>query len=117
MGAFGEVCGAAPARSHARSGDRNALAAGPGHGDVFDRAAGTSARWYAGQGERDHRTLVDAVAAGRLPVAGADARWRVLDSSRLSSGYITDRTSHRGITVWIPAGQPVPGRDPTLRRP
>ena len=38
MRAFGELCGATLARAHARSGDRIAIAAYLGGGDVFDRA-------------------------------------------------------------------------------
>ncbi|MFD4898057.1 DUF2252 domain-containing protein [Streptomyces sp. NPDC058411] len=71
MGAFGELCGTTLARAHARSGDRIAIAAYLGHGDAFDRALETFAERYADQNERDHRALVDAVAAGRLPAAGA----------------------------------------------
>ncbi|MGW0791996.1 DUF2252 domain-containing protein [Streptomyces sp. NPDC002911] len=74
MGAFGEVCGTTLARAHARSGDRIAIAAYLGRGDVFDRALESFAELYADRNERDHRALVDAVAAGRLPAAGADAR-------------------------------------------
>ncbi|MFH8758330.1 DUF2252 domain-containing protein [Streptomyces atroolivaceus] len=70
MGAFGELCGTTLARAHARSGDRIAIAAYLGHGDVFDRALATFAERYADQNTRDHRSLVDAVAAGRLPAAG-----------------------------------------------
>ncbi|MFJ6851063.1 DUF2252 domain-containing protein [Streptomyces sp. NPDC091271] len=74
MAAFGELCGTTLARAHARSGDRIAIAAYLGHGDVFDRALSTFAELYADRNERDHRALVDAVAAGALPSAGADAR-------------------------------------------
>ncbi|NEE22260.1 DUF2252 domain-containing protein, partial [Streptomyces sp. SID7499] len=67
MRAFGEVCGATLARAHARSGDRIAIAAYLGRGDVFDRAIATFAESYADRNELDHRALVDAVASGRLP--------------------------------------------------
>ncbi|MFF4248691.1 DUF2252 domain-containing protein [Streptomyces sp. NPDC001822] len=69
MSAFGELCGSTLARAHARSGDRIAIAAYLGRGDVFDRALVTFAELYADQNERDHRALVDAVSAGRLPAA------------------------------------------------
>lgn len=36
---------------------------------MFDRALETFAERYADQNERDHRALIDAVAAGRLPAA------------------------------------------------
>ncbi|MFI6849346.1 DUF2252 domain-containing protein [Kitasatospora sp. NBC_00085] len=67
MRAFGELCGATLARAHARSGDRIAIAAYLGKGDVFDRALVRFAEAYADQNERDHRALVDAIDAGRLP--------------------------------------------------
>ncbi|MFJ8976668.1 DUF2252 domain-containing protein [Streptomyces sp. NPDC102282] len=69
MGAFGELCGSTLARAHARSGDRIAIAAYLGRSDVFDRALETFAERYADQNERDHRALIDAVTAGRLPAA------------------------------------------------
>ncbi|GGR92833.1 DUF2252 domain-containing protein [Streptomyces rubiginosohelvolus] len=72
MRVFGEVCGATLARAHARSGDRIAIAGYLGGKDVFDRAIATFAESYADRNELDHRALVDAVAAGRLPAAGAD---------------------------------------------
>lgn len=69
MRAFGEVCGVTLARAHARSGDRIAIAAYLGTGDVFDRAVQAFAEAYADQNERDHQALVAAVKAGRLPAA------------------------------------------------
>ncbi|MDH6545338.1 DUF2252 domain-containing protein [Streptomyces lavendulae] len=65
--AFGGACGHTLARAHARSGDRIAIAAYLGGGDAFDRALVTFAEAYADQNERDHRALLDAVRAGRLP--------------------------------------------------
>ncbi|MFF2509264.1 DUF2252 domain-containing protein [Streptomyces sp. NPDC058067] len=67
MKAFGGVCGVTLARAHARSGDRIAIAAYLGSGEVFDRALVTFAEDYADQNERDHQALLDAVHAGRLP--------------------------------------------------
>ncbi|WP_435971551.1 DUF2252 domain-containing protein [Streptomyces sp. Qhu_M48] len=67
MEAFGELCGVTLARAHARSGDRIAIAAYLGGGTSFDRAVAQFAEAYADQNEHDHRALVDAVAAGRLP--------------------------------------------------
>ncbi|MFC1411589.1 DUF2252 domain-containing protein [Streptacidiphilus sp. N1-12] len=69
MALFGEVCGATLARAHARSGDRIAIAAYLGGGDVFDRAVAEFAESYADQNERDHRALVDAVGSGRVTAA------------------------------------------------
>ncbi|MER7731203.1 DUF2252 domain-containing protein [Streptomyces erythrochromogenes] len=66
---FGNACGMTLARAHARSGDRVAIAAYLGRGDVFDRALAEFAEAYADQNERDHQALVDAVRAGRLPAA------------------------------------------------
>ncbi|MEV5795778.1 DUF2252 domain-containing protein [Streptomyces sp. NPDC052192] len=71
MRAFGELCGATLARAHARSGDRIAIAAYLGGGDVFDRALATFAERYADQNEKDHRALVDAVRSGRVEAQAA----------------------------------------------
>jgi len=71
MGLFGRLCGATLARAHARSGDRIAIAAYLGGGDVFDRALATFAELYADQNEKDHQALVDAVQAGRVPAEAA----------------------------------------------
>jgi hypothetical protein len=64
--AFGELCGATLARAHARSGDRIAIAAYLGSGDVFDRALAEFAERYADRNAEDHRALVAAVRSGRL---------------------------------------------------
>ena len=66
MKLYGELCGWTLARAHARSGDRIAIAAYLGGSDVFDRAIAQFAAAYADQNERDHRSLVDAVASGRI---------------------------------------------------
>ena len=66
MRIYGQACGWALARAHARSGDRIAIAAYLGGSDVFDQAITRFARAYADQNERDHQALVDAVASGRL---------------------------------------------------
>ncbi|WP_055530502.1 DUF2252 domain-containing protein, partial [Streptomyces graminilatus] len=71
MGLFGQLCGATLARAHARSGDRIAIAAYLGGGDVFDRALATFAELYADQNEKDHQALVDAIQAGRVPAEAA----------------------------------------------
>ncbi|WP_103544183.1 DUF2252 domain-containing protein [Streptomyces sp. SM1] len=71
MGLFGRLCGATLARAHARSGDRIAIAAYLGGGDVFDRALATFAELYADQNEKDHQVLVDAIRAGRVPAEAA----------------------------------------------
>jgi len=66
MRIYGQLCGWTLARAHARSGDRIAIASYLGGSDVFDRAIIDFAAAYADQNERDHRSLVDAVAAGRI---------------------------------------------------
>jgi Uncharacterized protein conserved in bacteria (DUF2252) len=63
---YGELCGWTLARAHARSGDRIAIAAYLGGSDVFDQAITRFAAAYADQNERDYKTLVDAVASGRI---------------------------------------------------
>ncbi|WP_229844716.1 DUF2252 domain-containing protein [Streptomyces cinnamoneus] len=63
---FGELCGAALARAHARSGDRIAIASYLGGGDVFDRALAEFAEAYADRNEQDFRALAEAVHRGRV---------------------------------------------------
>jgi uncharacterized protein (DUF2252 family) len=64
--AYGRICGWTLARAHARSGDRIAIAAYLGSGDVFDRAMASFAETYADQNERDYRSLQEAVASGKV---------------------------------------------------
>src|SRR6266568_161374 len=66
MRSYGEVCGWALARAHARSGDRIAIAAYLGNSDAFDRAVAQFAAAYADQNERDHQALAAAAATGRI---------------------------------------------------
>jgi uncharacterized protein (DUF2252 family) len=66
MRSYGEMCGWALARAHACSGDRIAIAAYLGGSDVFDQAITQFAAAYADQNDRDHQSLVDAVASGRI---------------------------------------------------
>ena len=68
---YARVCGWTLARAHARSGDRIAIAAYLGKGDVFDHAITRFAERYAGQNELDYRAVSDAVEAGRI-AAGSD---------------------------------------------
>ena len=65
---YGQACGWTLARAHARSGDRIAIAAYLGKGDVFDRAVADFAVKYADQNERDYQSLVDAAKDGRIKV-------------------------------------------------
>jgi uncharacterized protein (DUF2252 family) len=65
--AYTRACGWSLARSHARSGDRLAVAAYLGAGARFDRALASFSAAYADQNERDYERLVEAVAAGEVP--------------------------------------------------
>jgi uncharacterized protein (DUF2252 family) len=69
MRTYGGLCGWTLARAHARSGDRIAIAAYLGGGDVFDQAITRFASAYADQTERDHAALAEAAASGRITVA------------------------------------------------
>jgi uncharacterized protein (DUF2252 family) len=66
MAIYGRMCGWTLARAHARSGDRVAIAAYLGSGEVFDRAVATFADAYATQTERDHEALVRAIRNGQI---------------------------------------------------
>ena len=66
MALYAKLCGWTLARAHARSGDRIAIAAYLGKGDVFDRAIGDFAEAYADQNERDYKEFARAVKGGRL---------------------------------------------------
>ncbi len=63
----GELCGAALARAHARTGDPAAISGYLGGKDTFDRAVTAFAEAYADQTARDHAALVAAIRKGRLP--------------------------------------------------
>ena len=65
----GELCGAALARAHARTGDAAAIAGYLGDRDVFDEAVVRFAATYADQVAKDHRALLRAIRSGRLPTA------------------------------------------------
>jgi hypothetical protein len=64
--AYLRACGWSLARSHARSGDRLAIAAYLGNGSAFDRAMARFSATYADQNELDHQLLADAVGSGDL---------------------------------------------------
>jgi uncharacterized protein (DUF2252 family) len=68
MALYGELCAWTLARAHARSGDRIAIAAYLGSGDVFDRSMREFAAAYADQNQRDYEALMTAAEAGRVPV-------------------------------------------------
>jgi uncharacterized protein (DUF2252 family) len=63
---YAQLCGWTLARAHARSGDRIAIAAYLGAGDVFDRAIAEFAGSYADLNERDYGALRRAVDDRRL---------------------------------------------------
>ncbi|MEU8514663.1 DUF2252 domain-containing protein [Kitasatospora sp. NPDC048722] len=63
---YADLCGRTLARGHARSGDRVAIAAYLGAGDVFERAVADFALAYAEQTRADHATLTAAIADGRI---------------------------------------------------
>ena len=66
MKLYAEMCGWTLARAHARSGDRVAIAAYLGAGDVFDRAIVEFSRAYADQNDEDYAAMQRAVEDGRL---------------------------------------------------
>ena len=66
MALYSRLCAWTLARAHARSGDSIAIASYLGSSDAFDRAIATFAEAYAGQNERDHAALLDAIATGRV---------------------------------------------------
>jgi uncharacterized protein (DUF2252 family) len=65
---YGELCGWALARAHARGGDAIAIAAYLGAGASFDRAMAAFAARYADQNERDYEALKRAADSGRIQV-------------------------------------------------
>jgi hypothetical protein len=68
LGRYGELCGWALARAHARSGDAVAIGTYLGTGNTFDRAMCAFADGYADQNERDYEALSHAADAGRITV-------------------------------------------------
>ncbi len=66
-----ELCGAALARAHARTGDPTRIAGYLGRGDGFDRALERFARAYARQVVADHSEFVDAIREGRVVAAAS----------------------------------------------
>ena len=66
LGIYGEMCAWTLARGHARSGDAIAVSSYLGSGESFDKALAAFAGSYADQNDLDHRSLVDAIAAGTI---------------------------------------------------
>lgn len=63
---YGQVCAAALARAHARSGDPAMIAGYLGSGDVLPKAVAGFADAYADQTERDYQAMAEAVKRGRI---------------------------------------------------
>lgn len=68
LASYGELCGWALARAHARSGDAITIGSYLGAADKFDRAMTAFAERYADQNERDYLALRRAADTGRVPV-------------------------------------------------
>jgi uncharacterized protein (DUF2252 family) len=66
MQAYGELCGWTLARSHARSGDRIAIASYLGGKPVFDHAVADFAAAYGDQNEDDYQLLAAAEQSGQI---------------------------------------------------
>jgi uncharacterized protein (DUF2252 family) len=71
--AYAQICGMTLAHSHARSGDRIAIAAYLGKGSTFDDSLASFAETYADLNERDYEALRAAADEGRIEVAEAAA--------------------------------------------
>ena len=63
---YGELCGRALAKAHARSGNRQAIAAWLEAGKVFDQALESFGLHYADQCESDYRLFMQAINNGQL---------------------------------------------------
>jgi hypothetical protein len=69
MTRYADWCGWALARAHAKSGDSALIGGYVGTSGRFDEAVADFAMKYASQNERDHQALLDAIRAGKIPVA------------------------------------------------
>ena len=63
---YGQLCGWALARAHARTGRASMISGYLGKSEVFDHAIADFAVAYARQNEQDYRRLLDAISAGRV---------------------------------------------------
>lgn len=68
MAGYAGLCGWSLARAHARTGDRQMIAAYLGKSDTFDRAVTEFAEAYADQNEADYEVLLGAQRDGHLAV-------------------------------------------------
>jgi len=66
---YGQLCGWALARAHARTGRASVISGYLGTSEVFDHAVADFATVYAGQNEQDYRRLLAAIDAGRVLAA------------------------------------------------
>ncbi len=64
---YTRACAWSLARSHARSGDRLAIAAYLGKGSAFEEAVAEFSVRYADRNEADHERLLEAIANGEVP--------------------------------------------------
>jgi uncharacterized protein (DUF2252 family) len=65
---YGEWCGWALARAHAKSGDAATISGYLGNSSRFDDAVSNFALTYADQNERDYHALLEAIRAGKIAV-------------------------------------------------
>jgi uncharacterized protein (DUF2252 family) len=65
---YGEWCGWALARAHAKSGDAAMISGYLGNSGRFDDAVSNFAIVYADQNERDYQALLEAIRAGKIEV-------------------------------------------------
>ena len=98
--AYAEMCAWVLARAHARTGDRIAIAAYLGPGDVFDGAIADFAEVYAEQNQRDYEALQAAAESG---------------ASRRS--WVSDRAGGRAGAARRATLTPAPVRRLKARRP
>ena len=66
LGYYGQLCGWALARAHARTGQASMITGYLGTSEVFDHAIADFATAYARQNEQDHQRLLEAISAGRV---------------------------------------------------
>ena len=71
---YAALCGQALARAHARAGDAVAISVYIGDENEFDRAIAAFAMAYADQSDRDWRTFLDAIKAGRITATEPGSR-------------------------------------------
>jgi uncharacterized protein (DUF2252 family) len=69
---YGQLCGWALARAHARTGRASMISGYLGKSDVFDHAIADFAAAYAGQNEQDYRRLLEAISTGRVLAMGEE---------------------------------------------